>query len=197
MNMSLLICPKGHESSESDFCSECGLKLEGQLPKAAGSCPDCAAPRGGGDFCEVCGYNYSTGAHGELPVPKPPAPAVPAWELRITVYPTLKTEDSPEPPLDFTPVVVRLKPGSNLIGRTSAKRAIHPEVALDQDDAVSHRHALLDLRADGHLWLRDIGSSNGTKLNGVEIKALEDIPLNDGDVLCLGHWTRVNIQAVL
>ena len=197
MNMSLLICPKGHESSESDFCSECGLRLEERLPKSSVTCPDCAAPKDTGDFCEVCGYNFLTGAHGELPVTKPAAPAVTSWELRITVDSTLKTEDSPNPPADFIPMLIRLKPGSSLIGRSSAKRAIHPEIALDQDDAVSHRHALLDLHADGQLSVRDIGSSNGTRLNGAEIKPLEDIALKDGDVLSLGHWTRVSIQAVI
>ena len=65
-------CPKGHSSSEPDFCSECGAKI-GPAPSAATSlsapCPDCGAPRTdiASNFCEICGYNFSTGVHGNVP----------------------------------------------------------------------------------------------------------------------------------
>ncbi len=113
----------------------------------------------------------------------------------IEIDPALRTEDSPEPPPSFTPATIHLNPGSVLIGRTSAKRAIHPDVALDSDDAVSHRHALLDVRTDGHLFLRDIGSSNGTMRNGKPLPAMEDIELANGDRIELGHWTRLTVKA--
>ena len=196
--MSAPICPKGHESTEADFCSECGLKLEDKLPAAGPeNCPDCESPREGAEFCEVCGYNYTTGAHGELPAAKPAPPRVPAWKVLITVDGAGRHEDSPEPPAGFAALELELEPGSSLIGRTSAKRAVHPEIALEHDDAVSHRHALLDLHSDGTLWLRDIGSSNGTLRNGREVTPLEDIQLQDGDILTLGHWTRIQVKAEL
>jgi len=250
--MAVYTCPKGHSSTENDYCSECGAKIDGvgkselksngaiSTPSAAGgsqqSCPDCGMKRepGSGHYCEICGFNFKTGAHGEIPMPPvstpvaavaapapppaavvapppaaPPPPAevpVPApappttkllgWEVSITVDPTLKVEDSPDPPAAFEPIVAALRAGSNLIGRSSPRRGIHPEVSLDQDDAVSHRHALLDVHGDGTLTLRDIGSSNGTSVNGKEIKQLEDIPLDDGDQVTLGHWTRLLIKAV-
>jgi pSer/pThr/pTyr-binding forkhead associated (FHA) protein len=118
------------------------------------------------------------------------------WEVTVTIDPALKVEGSPEPPENFEAVVAALRAGSNLIGRTSPRRGIHPEVSLDQDDAVSHRHALLEVHADGTLTLRDIGSSNGTSVNGKEIKQLEDVALNDADQITLGHWTRLLIKAV-
>lgn len=236
--MAVFTCPKGHSSTENDYCSECGAKIDGAVkappaPAAPGSpapagkvaCPDCAMHHSlsAGDYCEVCGYNFKTGAHGELalppappaaPPPKPaavppelvpvvetaPAPAPDAkffgWEVTITVDPTLKIDGSPEPPADFEPIVAALRAGSNLIGRTSPRRGIHPEIALDHDDAVSHRHALLEVHADQTLTLRDIGSSNGTTVNGKEIVHLTDLPLNDGDQMTLGHWTRLLIKAV-
>ena len=244
--MAVFTCPKGHSSTENDYCSECGAKIDGAVkappaPAAPGSptpagkvtCPDCAMHHSlsAGDYCEVCGYNFKTGAHGELalppappaappptpapvPVPQEPAPVVetapapapaPAnaadakffgWEVSITVDPTLKIDGSPEPPADFEPIVAALRAGSNLIGRTSPRRGIHPEVALDQDDAVSHRHALLEVHADRTLTLRDIGSSNGTTLNGKEIAQLTDVPLKDADQMTLGHWTRLLVKAV-
>ena len=119
-----------------------------------------------------------------------------AWEVSITVDPTLKVEGSPDVPPDFEPVVAALRAGSNLIGRSSPRRGILPEVALDHDDAVSHRHALFDVHTDGTLTLRDIGSSNGTSVNGKEIAQLTDVQVNDGDQVTLGHWTRLLIKAV-
>ena len=240
--MAVYTCPKGHSSTENDYCSECGAKIDGAgksdakpaggIPSAQQFCPDCGMKRepGSGDYCEVCGFNFKTGAHGEIPMPPvstppvsapaptppptpdPPASAPPApaaapepaapdtkllgWEVSVTIDPTLKVDGSPDPPAAFEPVVAALRSGSNLVGRTSPRRGIHPEVSLDQDDAVSHRHALLDVHADGALTLRDIGSSNGTSINGKEIPQLEDVPLKDGDQVTLGHWTRLLVKAV-
>ena len=82
-------CPEGHQSASSDFCDTCGMRIEGQ-PAAAASvgaampdaavggtavagatvagaaasgptCPQCGADKTG-MFCEVCGYDYSSGA---------------------------------------------------------------------------------------------------------------------------------------
>ena len=61
---------------------------------------------------------------------------------------------------------------------------------------MSHRHALLEVHADQTLTLRDIGSSNGTTVNGKEIAHLTDVALKDGDQMTLGHWTRLLIKAV-
>ena len=256
--MAVTTCPKGHSSTENDYCSECGAKING-AGKMAGTlpadppvaqrtggltCPDCGVPHGPstGDYCEVCGYNFKTGAHGELqmppvavaaaapaaPAPAPPPPqsapapvaapvaapvvveevgttTVPSpaplskllgWEVTITADSKLKTEGSPECPADFEPIVAALRAGSNLIGRTSPRRGIEPEVAIDHDDAISHRHALLEVHGDGGLTLRDIGSSNGTSVNGKEIKQLEDVKIDDGDQITLGHWSRLLVKAV-
>ena len=106
--------------------------------------------------------------------------------------PSLATPDSPTAPTQ-APIVIELKQPTNLMGRTSQARAIHPEISLDFDDAVSSRHAILTLAPDGSLVLRDIGSSNGTMLNGKEISAMADIALASGDEITLGHWTRIKL----
>jgi hypothetical protein len=165
------------------------------------TCPDCSLARepDGGKFCEFCGYNFTTGAHGALqhtqPSPAPPPPAQ-IWEVLISVDPSLRTEESPQAPIDIPPVTIRLSAPSNLIGRNSTQRAIFPEISLDSDDAVSHRHALLTRPPDGSLVLRDIGSSNGTRLNGKDLHPLTDVLITAGDQITLGHWTRIIIQAV-
>jgi len=52
------------------------------------------------------------------------------------------------------------------------------------DTHVSSYHARLD-RGDGEWWLMDLGSRNGTLLNGVPIT--KAVPLADGDVIGVGR----------
>ncbi|HEY3899109.1 MAG TPA: FHA domain-containing protein [Chthoniobacter sp.] len=55
-----------------------------------------------------------------------------------------------------------------------------------EDVSVSSSHAELTLSDDGDYILRDIGSTNGTELNGKEIAAEEDHKLQDGDKVRFG-----------
>ncbi|WZF19632.1 FHA domain-containing protein [Nostoc sp. UHCC 0302] len=228
--MSTYKCPKGHDSTESDFCSDCGSKILGvteqaldtntipsKLTQSIGveTCPACSAPHeaDSGVFCEICGYNFVTGVHGEVPIAKEAgeqegrgageaggeitfSSPVAEWELIVTVDPSLRESESPEAPINQAPLTFRLEKDSNLIGRSSEIRGIHPEVPLDFDDAVSRRHALLNRQPDGSFTLRDIDSANGTKLNGVELQPMVDAPLQDKDEFTLGHWTRIIVKAV-
>jgi hypothetical protein len=183
-------------------------------------CPDCSTPHDPteGNFCEICGYNFATGTSGELPVKAPATPtanptAAPekssvspvksaatiapptsttGWAVIISVDPALRDPLSPPTP-DRAAIALPLEKSVNLIGRTSAIRAVYPEIPLDFDDAVSQRHALLVVQPDGSLVCRDIGSSNGTRLNGAELTVMADVPLQDRDELTLGHWTRVQV----
>lgn len=217
------VCPNGHQSSESDFCSECGARIKGapttngEAKSTAAVCPDCGAPvpTDGSVFCEICGYNYSTGAHGQIamqteaarpavmtpaalaePIPSAEsAPPIAAIELTVTVDPTLREPNSPEPPAGSAPQTIALDKPVALIGRRSETRAIFPEVALDLDTAVSHRHAILSRSPDGAITLRDIGSANGTRLNNRDLPPMTDVAVHDGDQVTLGHWTRILVKA--
>jgi hypothetical protein len=67
-------CPKGHQSTDSDYCSECGALIgqsniskveqtqDSHSNKSAGSgeiCPDCGTPRDfDARFCEVCRHDF-------------------------------------------------------------------------------------------------------------------------------------------
>jgi FHA domain len=196
--MTTYSCPQGHPSIDPDYCSQCGSKIAvviddgtntaeiAPLSPASEKCPVCTVPRVTGNFCESCGYNYLTGQPTEMPADAK------QWQIAISIDPQLPTADNPVPPSRPTQVV-DLSVGSYLIGRTSQKRAILPEIPLDFDDAISHRHAILEMRADRSLILRDIGSANGTSLNGHEIPLTRDIPLQDGDIVTLGHWTKITI----
>jgi hypothetical protein len=191
-------CPQGHRSIDPDYCSQCGNKIAVVIddgtntaeiappPPITESCPVCNATRAAGNFCEACGYNYLTGKPAEL------SADAKQWQITVSVDAQPLTADVPIPP-SRPPQVMDLAVGSYLIGRTSQKRAISPEIPLDFDDAVSHRHAVLEMRADRSLIVRDIGSANGTSLNGHEIPLTRDIPLQDGDTVTLGHWTKITI----
>ena len=51
-------------------------------------------------------------------------------------------------------------------------------------EKVSRLHALVHVQERGQHWLLDLGSSNGTYLNGQRV--VQPIQLNDGDVILLG-----------
>jgi pSer/pThr/pTyr-binding forkhead associated (FHA) protein len=55
-----------------------------------------------------------------------------------------------------------------------------------EDVSVSSRHAQLTLDASGDYILRDLGSTNGTELNGKEIEPETDHKLQDGDKVRFG-----------
>ena len=227
--MSNYQCPKGHISTEPDYCSECGAKIQGsieqvitvnppdilpkQVTKNAVTCPACTAPHdpNSGHFCEICGYNFNTGVHGEIPIKSAEYKVLSAeyplptqhlalstqhsLEITITVDPALRNAESPEAP-NQPPIILRLDKDSNLIGRLSVARGINPEIALNFDTAVSHRHALINRQSDGTFTLRDIDSSNGTVLNTLELTPMVDAVLKDGDEFTLGHWTRIKVRFV-
>lgn len=220
------VCPKGHASTEADYCSECGAKLQGAAAAGNGGagnggaatgqvCPDCGTLREHHDtvFCEVCGYNFATGAHGEVrPAVVPSVDLVAAaepegdspvkaevagtqrWSVVVSVDPSLRGPDSPEAPADVPPFTVALEQAMSLIGRRNEARGIYPEIALAHDEAVSRRHAVLQIGAQGGLFLRDIGAANGTRLNGAELQPMVDTPLKNGDEITLGHWSRIHVE---
>lgn len=67
---------------------------------------------------------------------------------------------------------------TNTIGRD-----VGNDITL-QDEAASARHARLDA-ADGEWWIEDLGSTNGTLVNGVRIARRER--LRPGDEVAVGR----------
>lgn len=60
------------------------------------------------------------------------------------------------------------------------------------DDDVSRRHAVLDVDGNGVAWLEDLGSRNGTFLNGRVVRA-ERARIADGDRVQIGATTLLKI----
>jgi FHA domain len=57
------------------------------------------------------------------------------------------------------------------------------DIALPQDEYVSARHARFEPRRDG-VWIQDLGSTNGTYLNGVRLERPRRLSV--GDVVRVG-----------
>jgi hypothetical protein len=118
-----------------------------------------------------------------------------AWEAHITVDPSLYVDPDPDVPCpDNDPErVFPIDLSDNLIGRRGPRNDIRPQIPVS-DPGVSHRHAKILKVQDGSLLLLDVGSTNGTQLNGADVEAGVRMPLQDGDQITLGCWTRITLQ---
>jgi hypothetical protein len=69
-------------------------------------------------------------------------------------------------------------------GPLTIGRGVQNDVALEGDEFASGRHVRIDPRRDG-VWVEDLGSTNGTYVNGIRI----DTPrrLATGDVVRVGE----------
>ncbi len=71
---------------------------------------------------------------------------------------------------------------------TTLGRASDNTVSFVADSNISRYHADIE-RRDDEFWLTDLGSSNGTTVNGEPVKS--ETRLNDGDVILLGNSSKV------
>jgi len=74
---------------------------------------------------------------------------------------------------------VALNSSTLLVGRGSRN-----DVDLAGDEYASSKHARIEPRRDG-VWLQDVGSTNGTYLNGIQLSGAKR--LNPGDVVRIGE----------
>jgi pSer/pThr/pTyr-binding forkhead associated (FHA) protein len=162
-------------------------------------CPSCGhLHRPGTLFCSECGVYLLTG--GPLrtePLPESDLPATRAdpWEsgekggtaeaqremLLIIVPPSGRQLTLPAE-------------GEAVIGRLDATRGVFPNIDLTPEGGleggVSRRHARIH-KQKSQYFIEDLGSANGTFLNGQRLTPYLPHPLHDGDELQLG---RVRIQ---
>ena len=83
------------------------------------------------------------------------------------------------------------------LGRAIEGQSILPDVDLTPFDAFSHgvsrMHSALRIM-NGEVYVMDLGSSNGTRLNGQKIVPHVDYTINNGDLVVLG---KMKIQVLL
>jgi hypothetical protein len=85
-----------------------------------------------------------------------------------------------------------------LIGRADPTRGIMPDIDLGPfggyDAGVSRRHAILSYQ-DGTYRVEDLGSANGTFVNGRQIAPMRATPLRPGDeIMCGTLLLRLEIR---
>lgn len=87
-----------------------------------------------------------------------------------------------------------------VLGRADAERKIFPEIDLTPFGAsangVSRRHAMILVKNE-RLFVKDLGSMNGTRLNGVLCEAEQEFRLHHGDELMLGKLRLQVLYAVV
>ncbi len=161
-------------------------------------CPSCGRQhRPGTLFCSECGVYLLTGGPlrtEPLPESELPASRADPWSNAPSAAPEPAT-------LSLTLTVVassRRIPlsGSNeyVIGRLDATRGVFPDADLTPDGGleggVSRRHARVQLQRT-QFFVEDLGSANGTFLNGQRLTPYLPHPLRDGDELQTG---RIRLQ---
>ncbi|MBC3861564.1 FHA domain-containing protein [Undibacterium jejuense] len=136
------ICPKGHFSTDMDYCSECGapIKLSAAnnnapvAPKVADAkpasarvdnldCPDCMTPRRSGTrYCEVCRYDFELGAsfNGLQSLAKPAPTPIPQISPVVAAEPpVLKTVAETVPTSPVVPDVCVSSPIVNTVNNVA------------------------------------------------------------------------------
>jgi len=81
-----------------------------------------------------------------------------------------------------------------ILGRPDEVDGFTPDIDVTpfngRDKGVSRRHAEFIL-SDGQLYVRDLGSTNGTRLNGRLLQPQRTYRLSEGDLLQLGNLYMV------
>lgn len=114
----------------------------------------------------------------QRPADRSPSPTGPRWRLVLI--------GSGEEPFALG-TFYRIE-GPLTLGRASDNTIVL------RDRFASGHHARLTLQPGGELWLEDLGSTNGTRLNGREVTAA--VPVQEGDEITIGtvHF-RVESEA--
>jgi len=144
-------CPKGHVSTDADYCSECGARIgsvsvkpeaKNGIAKSGGDsisndiCSDCGTPRTPGSrFCEVCRFDFQSKTVGGEVIPsvQPPVVSTPTVSP-ITVVPppivvTTPTHSVPQ----HVPVDSPEIPAINVLAeRLNVVITVDPSLVTDQ-----------------------------------------------------------------
>lgn len=161
---------------------------------AASACPACGAQNlPGVAFCEDCGASLSdapataTAAAVAPPVHYDAVPSVAPTTTAPMVHssrPRLVHTSGREFPMEKDTI---------LLGRRSPVDGIFPEVDLtdyDTDSYISRRHGRITRNEAGYVY-EDLGSSNGSWVNGNKLQAHILQPLGEGNSLRLGKTEMV------
>lgn len=157
-------------------------------------CPNCNNEEpAGAIFCSECGTKLIT-SDGLLTA------TIQTTDSRIVDTGTEPEPDTPTPVSEAQVSIHIIRTGQILplvgrteytLGRISKGQSILPDIDLSPYDAysqgVSRLHATLKVR-DNQLYIEDLGSSNGTRINNNKIASHQDQLVHHGDVIALGRF---------
>lgn len=160
----MIVCPNcsARQLDGTIFCAECGASLIDATPPESTRELDVGAIE----------------SHDPLPVsgPLPADNAQAAHIVTLVVVSNRRRID-----VDLS--------DEALIGRADPTRGIMPDIDLGPfggyDAGVSRRHAILSCR-DGAYQIEDLGSANGTFVNGRQIEPMRATPVKHGDEIMCG-----------
>jgi pSer/pThr/pTyr-binding forkhead associated (FHA) protein len=164
----MTVCPNCHhkEIPGALFCSECGARL------VAAETPTTQFI----DRSTTASLSFQKSHVPPIQVVPPTAPSEASVSLHL---------------IDSGQIVNLLGQNEFSIGRVTDGQPILPDVDLSVYEAysqgVSRLHASLKV-SNSRVYITDLGSSNGTRVNGQKIMSHVDYPLNHGDVIALGKF---------
>ncbi|HKJ28114.1 MAG TPA: FHA domain-containing protein [Anaerolineales bacterium] len=159
-----IICPNCsfEEPDGAIFCSECGTKLIG---------PDGLA---------TATIQATSGKFSDPGTPSEPDAPLPVSEAEISLH-IIRTGQ-------ILPLIGRTE---YTLGRISKGQSILPDIDLSPYDAysqgVSRLHTTIKVK-DNQIYIEDLGSSNGTRINNQKIVSHNEKMVQHGDVLALGRF---------
>jgi hypothetical protein len=185
------------------YCQECGKESQpGEVicSSCGGALTDAEL-----DLPEVVAFPNSTrqgnSAQSILDAPATPLAPPPTVEEGAVAGPTMPVA----PPLPEALVIDGTAQGPRLevtvgglagaftlsrpvtaIGRPDPASGHRPDIDLSMDAAVSRRHAEIRGGSGGYR-IFDLGSTNGTIVNGSQIPRQQEVPLKDGDEIRVGE----------
>ncbi len=167
----MIVCPNCQHNNLDGivFCSECGMQIS--------------------DIHSIVTQNIAADAD-NLPLPPVDRKKTAAYAKNLDTWASLHLLDSGQ----ILPLADRAE---FTLGRVSEAQPIMPDIDLTPYQAyangVSRLHAVLK-REGNRVFVMDLGSSNGTYLNGKRLQPNADQTLNHGDMLALG---KLKIQILL
>jgi hypothetical protein len=179
------------------YCEVCRHDFEAGAPSASASPPPAepVAPAAAPDAAAAT--PVAAAAASNAPVPADAPATTPAARLNVVVVtdPSLAEDDEMRQkcPKDAPELVFPLDLDETLVGRRSDTRKIFPEIDI-ADPGVSHRQCKLLRQSDGSFAVLELGSANGTTLNGATLKPGLVTPVAAGDELIVGMWTRLQLR---
>jgi len=152
------------------FCSECGIHLH---PEDGATTQSFKAQNG----------NILQDVDGEISPPKNTVADVAPVSLYL---------------MDIE-ILIPLKSGHDFVmGRSHPGQQVDLDVDFAPHDGfecgVSRKHAKLKLQGNGQVFLTDLGSANGTRLNGKKMFPQRAYPVFHGDIVALG---KLKLQVLI